>query len=123
MSAHEPHRYVYAFRGGLLALGVAPAQEDWKAREPMSDLTADLEALVRRYAAAGSEAPRAIARTENIRCPALKLRFPCRDLMGVDVKLLGQLCQRSITLHGGQCHLRLESRCVMPACSSAHRLS
>ena len=29
-----------------------PRQEDWKAREPMSDLTADLEALVRRYAAA-----------------------------------------------------------------------
>ena len=41
------------------------------------------------------------AATENIGCPALELRLPRRDLIGVDVKLLGKLCQRPIALDGG----------------------
>jgi hypothetical protein len=61
--------------------------------------------------------------TENIRRPALQLRLPCRDLIGVDVELFAQLTQRSIALDGDQRHLSLESRRVVPACSSAHRLS
>ena len=40
-------------------------------------------------------------RSENIGCPALELRLPRRDLIGVDVKLLGKLCQRPIALDGG----------------------
>ena len=49
----------------------------------------------------------AAARTENIGSPALKLRFPRRDLIGVDVELLGKLSQCSIALDGGKRHLRL----------------
>src|ERR1035437_2931818 len=68
---------------------------------------------------------RSVARTEteNIGSPALKLRFPRCDLIGVDVELLRKLSQRSIALDGGKRHLRLEGRCVVPARSSAHGLS
>src|SRR4051812_31124085 len=41
----------------------------------------------------------------------------------MDIELLRQLSQRLLTLHGGQSHLRFESRRVVPAWSSAHRLS
>src|SRR3954465_5576946 len=41
----------------------------------------------------------------------------------MDIELLGQFGQRLLTLHGSQGHLRFESRCVVPAGSSAHRLS
>jgi hypothetical protein len=40
--------------------------------------------------------------TENIGSPALKLRFPRGDLIGVDVELLRKLSQRSIALDGGK---------------------
>src|SRR4051794_32484428 len=39
------------------------------------------------------------------------------------VELLGQLGQRLLALHGGQGHLRLEGRGVVPTRSSRHRLS
>ena len=55
--------------------------------------------------------------------PALKLRLPGRDLIGVDVELLRQLSHRPVALDGGKRHLRLEGRCVVPAWSSAHGLS
>ena len=63
------------------------------------------------------------AGTENISSPALKLRFPRCDLIGVDIELLRKLRQRSIALDGGKRHLGLESRCVIPAWSSGHALS
>src|SRR3954453_18504536 len=52
-----------------------------------------------------------------------KQRLPGRDLVRVDVELLRQLGQRLLALEGGQSHLRLESRAVVPARSSRHRLS
>ena len=52
-----------------------------------------------------------------------KLGFPLGDLIGVDVKLLRQLGERLLPLHGGQSHLRLEGRGVVPARSLAHRFS
>src|SRR5450830_120847 len=55
--------------------------------------------------------------------PFKQLRFPLCDLIGMDVELLRQFCQRLIALDGGQSHLRLEYRCVVPARSSAHCLS
>src|SRR5258707_15845852 len=60
---------------------------------------------------------------EYIGGPALKLRFPRCDLIGVDVNLLRQLSQCSVALDGGKRHLRLESRGGVPACPSAHLLS
>jgi len=45
--------------------------------------------------------------TENIGSPALELRFPRCDLIGVDVELFRQLSQRSIAPDGGKRHLRL----------------
>ena len=63
------------------------------------------------------------ASTKNIGSPALELRFPRCDLIGVDVELLRQLSQCSVALDGGERHFRLESRCVVPARSSAHCLS
>src|SRR6476659_6808695 len=62
----------------------------------------------------------AAAETEHIGSSAVELRFPRCDLIGMDVKLLRQLSQRSIALDGGKRHLRLEGRCVVPARSSLH---
>ena len=55
--------------------------------------------------------------------PPSKLGLPGRDLIGVDVEMLGQLGQRPVALDGGKRHLRLEGRCVVPARSSVHGLS
>src|SRR5687768_12940071 len=52
-----------------------------------------------------------------------KLRLPLSDLVGMNVELLSQLGQRLVASDGGQSHLRLESRCVVPARSFGHRLS
>jgi hypothetical protein len=41
----------------------------------------------------------------------------------MDIELLRQFGQRLLAPHGGQSHLRFESRRVVPAGSSAHRLS
>src|SRR3954447_14668797 len=41
----------------------------------------------------------------------------------MNVELLCQLGQRLLALDGGQSHLRLESRCVVPARSSGHCFS
>src|SRR3981081_4237192 len=60
---------------------------------------------------------------ENITSPTLELRLPRRNLIGVNIEMLCQLSQRSIALDGGECHLGLECRCVVPALSSAHSLS
>ena len=65
----------------------------------------------------------AAAGTEHIGSPALKLRLPRCDLIGMDVELLRKLSQRPIALDGGKRHLRLECRCVVPARSSLHGLS
>jgi hypothetical protein len=61
--------------------------------------------------------------TEYTSRGALKLCLPRCDLVGVDIELLGKLSHRSIALDGGKRHLRLEGRCVVPACASAHALS
>src|SRR5882724_195761 len=54
-------------------------------------------------------------------CRSLKqLVFPLLDLVDVHVELLGQLHQRLLAPDGGQCHLRLESRAMVPARSSCH---
>jgi hypothetical protein len=50
------------------------------------------------------------SRSENIGGAALKLRFPSRNLIGVNVEMPGQLGYRPIALDGGQSHLRLEGR-------------
>jgi hypothetical protein len=52
------------------------------------------------------------ARAENIGSPALELRFPRRDLIGVDVELLRQLSQCSVALDAGERNFRFESRCT-----------
>src|SRR3954447_4689381 len=41
----------------------------------------------------------------------------------MNVELLRQLGQRLLALDGGQSHLRLESRCVVPTWSSGHCFS
>src|SRR5271170_5907905 len=41
----------------------------------------------------------------------------------MDLELLRQIGERLLALDGGQCHLRLEGRCMVPARSSAHHLS
>jgi hypothetical protein len=55
--------------------------------------------------------------------PALKLRLPRCNLIGVNVELLGKLRQCPIALDGGKRPPRLESRCVVPARSSLQGLS
>ena len=51
-----------------------------------------------------------------------QLRFPLRDLVRVNIELLRQFAQRLVPLDGGQSHLRLECRCMIPARSSRHLL-
>src|SRR3981189_1762823 len=48
--------------------------------------------------------------SENLGSVALKLRFPGRNLIGVNVEMLGQLGYRPVALDGCQRHLRLEGR-------------
>src|SRR5258705_2556392 len=60
---------------------------------------------------------------ENITSPTLELRLPRRNLIGVNIEMLRQVSQRSIDIDGGERHLGLEYRCVVPALSSAHRSS
>ena len=52
--------------------------------------------------------------------PLKQLPAPLRDLIGMNVKQLGQLRQRLLALHGSQCHLCLECRTVVPAGSFTH---
>src|SRR5450759_324738 len=63
------------------------------------------------------------ARSENVRCPTFELCFTRRNLIWVDIERLRQLSEHSINHDGGKRHLGLESRCVVPARSSAHGLS
>src|SRR5690242_9867839 len=65
----------------------------------------------------------ATLRAKQSGCPVEKLRLPLSDLIGVNVELLSQLGQRLLAPDGGQSHLRLESRCVVPARSSGHCFS
>jgi hypothetical protein len=54
MSAYEPYSACIAFGRAVVTAGVDacyPRRKDWEVREPMTDLIAHLEALVRRYAA------------------------------------------------------------------------
>src|SRR3954466_8162534 len=62
-------------------------------------------------------------RPEHPGSPLQELSLPGRDLVGMNVKLLRQLSQRLLAPYGSQGHLRFESRRVVPAGSSAHRLS
>ena len=60
---------------------------------------------------------------EDARDALLQLALPLRNLVGMDVELLGQLGQHLLTLDRGQGHLRLECRCMVPAGTSAHLFS
>src|SRR3954447_1307800 len=62
-------------------------------------------------------------RTEHPGSPLQELSLPRRNLVGMDIELLRQFGQRLLTPHGGQGHLCLECRRMVPAGSSAHRLS
>jgi hypothetical protein len=56
----------------------------------------------------------------NLGCSFEELILPGRYLVGMNVKLLGQLRQRAIVLDRCQRHLRLERRRVIPTGSRAH---
>src|SRR3954469_15894095 len=62
-------------------------------------------------------------RPEHPGRPLQELSLPGRDLVGVDIELLGQFGQRLLAPYGSQGHLRFESRRVVPAWLSAHRFS
>ena len=55
------------------------------------------------------------ARRKNLGGPFEQLILPGRYLVGMDVKLLGQLHQRAVALDRRDCHLRLKGRCMVPA--------
>src|SRR3954447_12661766 len=67
--------------------------------------------------------PLGLFRPEHPGSPFEERRLPGRDLVRMDVELLRQLGQRLLALDGGQSHLCFESRAVIPARSSRHRLS
>jgi hypothetical protein len=60
---------------------------------------------------------------ENACRPLKELVFPLFDLVGVHIELLGQFHQRLFASDGGERHLCLESRAVVPARSSRHGIS
>src|ERR1700756_5665791 len=60
---------------------------------------------------------------EYPRSPFEQLHLPQGDLIGMDIKLLGQFGQRLLALDCRHSHFCLESRCVVPARSFAHCLS
>src|SRR5882672_2610585 len=62
-------------------------------------------------------------RSKNSGSATLQLGLPRRNLIGVNIKVLGQLSYRPVAFDGGKRHLRLEGRCVVPARSSVHSLS
>src|SRR5215213_11250842 len=62
-------------------------------------------------------------RTEHPGSPVQELSLPSRNLVGMNIELLGQFGQCLLALHGSQGHLRFECWRMVPAGSSAHRLS
>src|SRR5215204_3118212 len=62
-------------------------------------------------------------RTEHPGSPFQELGLPCRNLVGMNIKLLGEFGQRLLASHSSQSYLRLKGRAVVPARSSRHRLS
>src|SRR5215218_941014 len=62
-------------------------------------------------------------RTEHPGSPVQELSLPSRDLVGMNIELMGQFGERLLAPYGSQGHLRFESRRVVPAWSSAHRFS
>src|SRR6266851_4116239 len=71
----------------------------------------------------GRRRRRCAPRAKNPGSASLQLCLPCRNLIGVDVEMLGQLSYRSVALDGGKRHLCLKGRGMVPARSSAHGLS
>src|SRR5919206_3212418 len=62
-------------------------------------------------------------RTKHPGSPFQELSLPGRDLVGMQIELLGEFGQRLLPPHGSQGHLCLEGRRMVPARSFAHRLS
>src|SRR3954454_24780735 len=62
-------------------------------------------------------------RPEHPGRPLQELSLPGRDLVGMNIELLRQFGQRLLPPYGSQGHLRFESRRVVPAWLSTHRLS
>src|SRR4051794_11193391 len=62
-------------------------------------------------------------RTEHPGSPLQELSLPGRNLVRMNIELLRQFGQRLLAPHGGQSHLCLECRRMIPARLSAHRLS
>jgi hypothetical protein len=60
---------------------------------------------------------------EDLGCPFRKLHAPGRNLIGLDVDLLGQFGQRLLALDRGERNIRRGGRAVAPARSSAHGFS
>ena len=63
------------------------------------------------------------AGAEDTSRPLKELGLPLRDLVGVNVIKLRQFGQCLVALESGERHLRLESRCVVPADAPCHRLA
>jgi hypothetical protein len=64
---------------------------------------------------------RSVAIVEHIGCPAFELCLPGRDLVRVNVELLGLLSDRPVALDRRNRHLGIEGGRVVPPRSFAHR--
>src|ERR1700750_2989069 len=138
VSRHRPWQVVHAatadaqglrlLRDGQLMLAhdhrlalSKPALPSATSKESFSSSQSWRGVTSRRWAGGGG--PGACRRPEHPGSPFLKLQFPPRDLVGVNVEMLSQLGYRVLAPNGGQRHLRLKGRCVGPACAFAHCIS
>ena len=102
------------------ALGNRPALPSAPAKKSFSSVSSPIFACSVFTSTAGAGSARRV-RAKDARRSLQELRAPLRDLVGMHVELLSQLGQRPLALDGGQRHLGLESRAVVPARSSGHR--
>ena len=100
-----------------------PALVSAPSKKSFSSVSSPILACSAFKSTAGAAGLALVLRRKRPAAPSSKLAFPLRDLVRMDIELLRQFGQRLLALDGGQSHLRLEGRCVVPAGALRHLLS
>ena len=117
------HRQVIVPVDHRFALGKSPAFPSAPDKKSRSSVSSPILACSVFTSIAGGLESGFVSAAKNPGSPFEKLRSPGRDLVRMDIELLGQFGQRLLALDSGQSHLRLEGRAVVPAWSLRHVFS